>query len=62
MTFDKIINRKNTGSVKWDMLKPLFVDKDILPMWIADMDFDNPKPVNEFCCSSLCTYKWLRSY
>ncbi len=28
-------SRKNTGSVKWDKYK----DTDILPMWIADMDF-----------------------
>lgn len=45
MTFEKIINRKQTGSVKWDMLDSLFGDDMILPMWIADMDFDNPLPV-----------------
>ena len=31
--FDKIINRKNTFSYKYD------VADNILPMWVADMDF-----------------------
>lgn len=33
--FDEIIPRRNTGSYKWDSS----VDSDILPMWVADMDF-----------------------
>lgn len=33
--FDEIINRRGTGSYKWDTP----VDNDILPMWVADMDF-----------------------
>ncbi len=32
--FDKVINRKNTYSLKWDIL-----DNE-LPMWVADMDFE----------------------
>lgn len=39
--FDAIINRRNTNSVKWDMTS----EKDILPMWIADMDFKTADPV-----------------
>ena len=31
--FDKVIDRRNTGSVKWD------VGTGELPMWVADMDF-----------------------
>lgn len=31
--FDEIINRRNTGSMKWD------VPEGELPMWVADMDF-----------------------
>ena len=34
--FDKIINRKNTFSEKWDKYK----GKDIIPMWVADSDFE----------------------
>ncbi|WP_373895242.1 hypothetical protein [Virgibacillus sp. CBA3643] len=43
--FNQVINRYNTNSVKWDKTEKLFGDKDILPMWIADMDFACPKPV-----------------
>lgn len=32
--FDTIINRRHSGSYKWDT-----ADDDILPMWVADMDF-----------------------
>lgn len=39
--FDTIINRRNTNSVKWDMNS----EKDILPMWIADMDFKTADPI-----------------
>lgn len=38
--FDKIIERKNTNSVKWDTVKERFGSNDILPMWVADMDFE----------------------
>ena len=31
--FDKVVNRRNTGSLKWD------VGENELPMWVADMDF-----------------------
>ncbi len=33
--FDKILDRKNKGFVKWDK----YVGKDIIPMWVADMEF-----------------------
>lgn len=48
--FEQTINRKNTGSVKWDTMGPIFGiedTSDILPMWIADMDFSAPQPVVE---------------
>lgn len=32
--FDKEINRRNTGSLKWD------VPENELPLWVADMDFE----------------------
>lgn len=38
--FDKVINRRGTNSEKWDMK-----EEDILPMWVADMDFKAPEPV-----------------
>ena len=39
--FDKIIERRNTGNVKWDRFK----GRDIIPMWVADMDFQSPPEV-----------------
>lgn len=41
--FDKITNRRDTGSLKWDIYK----DSDIIPMWVADMDFQTPTVVIE---------------
>ncbi len=38
--FDKIIDRKGTESVKYDLLQPIFGTEDLLPMWVADMDFE----------------------
>ncbi|MFX1250633.1 MAG: MalY/PatB family protein [Promethearchaeota archaeon] len=44
---DKIIDRTGTNSVKWDevVLETWFKSKDLLPLWVADMDFPCPKPV-----------------
>jgi cystathionine beta-lyase len=43
--FDKVIERRNTGSSKWDNLKALFGSDDVLPLWVADMDFRIPQPI-----------------
>ena len=37
--FDQIIDRRNTSCVKYDNLANVFGYTDILPMWVADMDF-----------------------
>jgi len=38
--FDRIIDRRTTGSIKWQLY-----GEDVLPMWVADMDFAAPEPV-----------------
>ncbi len=43
--FDTIIKRSGTKSVKWDSAEKRVGVKDVLPMWIADMDFQAPKPI-----------------
>ena len=43
--FDELTDRKGTNSVKWNDLKNRFGHEDLLPMWVADMDFKAPKPV-----------------
>jgi cystathionine beta-lyase len=43
--FDEVIDRKGTCSEKWDGLKKHFGTDDVLPMWVADMDFNSPPEV-----------------
>jgi cystathionine beta-lyase len=38
--FDQIIDRRHTDSAKWR-----WYDEDVLPLWVADMDFRSPEPV-----------------
>ena len=38
--FDRIIDRRHTDSEKWRAFGP-----DVLPLWVADMDFTAPEPV-----------------
>lgn len=45
--FQTIYNRKNTHSYKWDHVQAVFQTDDILPMWVADMDFKAPEAVNQ---------------
>jgi len=41
--FDKIINREYTASVKYDLRQQYFGKAGVLPMWVADMDFETPE-------------------
>lgn len=47
MDFNQIINRNNTGSVKWDFIERHFGDGagKLLPMWVSDFDFACPPEV-----------------
>ncbi|MGQ9547449.1 MAG: MalY/PatB family protein [Roseiflexus sp.] len=38
--FDQVFDRRRTGSIKWK-----FYGDDVLPMWVADMDFPPPPPI-----------------
>ncbi|HPG56646.1 MAG TPA: aminotransferase class I/II-fold pyridoxal phosphate-dependent enzyme, partial [Candidatus Wallbacteria bacterium] len=40
--FDEIIDRNNSNCFKWDLAPKIFKNNDILPMWVADMDFAAP--------------------
>lgn len=40
--FDKMIDRRGTGAVKYDALEELYGRSDLLPLWVADMDFETP--------------------
>lgn len=41
--FDTLVDRRGTASMKWD----LYQRKDIIPLWVADMDFRSPPAVIE---------------
>ena len=41
--FDEQIDRRNSGSVKWNK----YAGQDIVSMWIADMDLPTPPPIIE---------------
>ncbi len=45
--FDKITKRENTNSVKYDLRKEYFGKENVLPMWVADMDFETPDFIRE---------------
>jgi len=40
LDFDRVIDRRPTESSKWHKYPP-----DVLPLWVADMDFRSPEPV-----------------
>lgn len=40
--FDTIIPRENTDCVKYDLRNKFFKTEDVIPMWVADMDFATP--------------------
>lgn len=42
-TFDTVLSRTGTESMKWDLYK----DQEVLPFWVADMDFAMAQPIQE---------------
>jgi len=45
INFDEIIDRRNTSCLKYDFAAERGYPADILPFWVADMDFRTPTPV-----------------
>ena len=45
--FDRVIERRGTDCAKYDLAEQLGYPKDVLPMWVADMDFQAPEGVLE---------------
>jgi cysteine-S-conjugate beta-lyase len=48
-SFDEVVDRRGTGSLKWDGMHKRFgvEGPDLLPMWVADTEFRTPEPVVE---------------
>lgn len=38
--FDKLVERKGTECMKWDFVEKIYGSADVIPLWIADMDFE----------------------
>ena len=51
--FDRVIDRKNSDSLKFDFAKEKGLPEDVLPLWVADMDFQAPPGVIEALQKSL---------
>jgi cysteine-S-conjugate beta-lyase len=45
--FDRVCNRTGTNCSKWDAVKEVFGRDDVIPMWVADMDFPAARPIVE---------------
>ena len=47
LNFDRVINRKGTNCLKYDFAKERGYQEDILPLWVADMDFPTTSYVED---------------
>lgn len=45
--FDKVMDRRNTNSVKYDFAAECGMPEEVLPLWVADMDFQAPEAVRQ---------------
>jgi cysteine-S-conjugate beta-lyase len=45
--FDTVCDRSDTDCLKWDVRKAVFGREDVIPMWVADMDFPVAPPIVE---------------
>ena len=44
---ENCVERRGTGTLKWDSLQEIFGDADLLPLWVADMEIQSPAAVRE---------------
>jgi cystathionine beta-lyase len=51
--FDKIIDRTGSGDLKHGVLKERWGRDDLLPLWVADMDFETPQFITDALRSRL---------
>ena len=47
LDFDRVIDRRNTRCIKYDFARRRGMPEDILPLWVADMDFKTSSYVEE---------------
>jgi len=62
-SFDTPIDRKGSNCIKYDRIKKDFGTNDILPMWVADMDFATPDfiidAINKRCEHEVLGYSMI---
>ncbi|MBE0679037.1 MAG: putative C-S lyase [Bacteroidales bacterium] len=51
--FDEVINRENSSCIKYDLREEVFGRADVIPMWVADMDFRTPSFITEALAARL---------
>lgn len=47
LNFDNVINRRNTDCLKFDFAERRGMPKDVLPLWVADMDFQTSSYIQD---------------
>ena len=45
--FDRIIDRSGTNALKYSVLKERYGRDDLLPLWVADLDFETPRFITD---------------
>lgn len=45
--FDKIVDRSGSGDLKHEVLEERYGRADLLPLWVADMDFETPNFITD---------------
>lgn len=49
--FHQVVQRRGTGSMKWDFCQEIFGREDVLPMWVADADWPAPPAIRNALCA-----------
>ena len=45
--FDKVVDRSGSGDLKHEVLAERYGRGDLLPLWVADMDFETPQFITD---------------
>lgn len=60
VSFDEIVERRDTDALKYEGLKMIWNNENLIPMWVADMDFRTPdfiiESIKEKCSQGILGY------
>ncbi|MBR1803716.1 MAG: pyridoxal phosphate-dependent aminotransferase [Muribaculaceae bacterium] len=54
--FDRVIDRKGTSTYKYEALSDMFGRSDLLPLWVADMDFEVCPAITQAIARRVCDH------